>query len=102
MLGLGFQKGSFWTRFFSIQLLKLQEQGVLKGMFQMMPIRMALCESQEQEDNISLGIEKLVALVVIILAGVFSVVFIFPIELILNNKTKKAGEAEKADRLLKD
>ncbi len=97
IFGLGFKKGSFWARFFSIQLLKLQDRGVLKGMFQMMPIRKdLLCESQEQDDNVSLGIEKLVALVLIILAGIFSAFFIFPIELILNNKTKEVGGVRNA------
>ena len=64
----------------------------------MMPIRMdLLCESQEQDDNISLGIEKLVALVVIILAGIISAIFIFPIEMIFKKKTKEACKVGRAD-----
>ena len=84
--GLGFQKGSFLARFFSVRLLKLQDQGVLKGIFQKNEIPMTLC--QAEEDNISLGIEKLVALLVIVLAGLILTLVVFLIELLFKRKNE--------------
>ena len=84
MYGLAFQKASFWARFFSLQLLKLRDLGVLKEIFEKYQFPVAFCE--DQEDNISLGIEKLVALAVIILSGAILALIIFPFELLLSKK----------------